>query len=178
MVGSVQAWSDSSSEYTFTQNVSIDPDDDGPHQPEAPEGSNTVLCSSLLYDGEFLVTSQAMMINGGDLNPPAFDQFSDFDDTDDDEDDDDDNDGHSSMLSNSSVRRSLATANGASSYSRPKSQDKNKPVIPTAMNTSPPASRTRHAFVLSISSCSMNYGRRSVQRNMHAFAIQLEMFLV
>eukprot|EP00545_Synedropsis_sp_CCMP1620_P012457 CAMPEP_0119006562 /NCGR_PEP_ID=MMETSP1176-20130426/2369_1 /TAXON_ID=265551 /ORGANISM="Synedropsis recta cf, Strain CCMP1620" /LENGTH=168 /DNA_ID=CAMNT_0006958491 /DNA_START=62 /DNA_END=568 /DNA_ORIENTATION=- len=146
----VQAWSDNSaSEYTFTQNISLDPDDDGPQQP--PNSSKTILCaSSLLYDdGEFLVTSQAMMINGGDLTPPAFDDYSDLDDSDDE--DDDDNDGHSSMLSNSSVRRSLASANGSgaaagaplSSYKSPKSST----VVPTSMNASPPA-RTKRAFGL------------------------------
>ena len=36
------------------------------------------------------------------------------DESDDDQDDDDDDDGHSSMLSNISLRRSIATSNGAS----------------------------------------------------------------
>jgi len=41
----------------------------------------------------------------------------------DDEDDDDDDDGHSSMLSNSSLRRSLAGANGAGGFRPPSNSD-------------------------------------------------------
>jgi hypothetical protein len=141
-----QAWSDSSaSEYTFTQSISLDPEDDGAHESDA---SSSVLSCSSSYDGEFLVTS--MMINGGgDCLSPFDNYFSDFDDDDsEDDDDDDDNDGHSSMLSNTSLRRSLASANGGGS-SRPRSskQDKRRSVIPTGMNSAPPTS-SRRAFGL------------------------------
>lgn len=100
---------DPSSQYTFTQNVSLDLDDDVPPPMTPPPPSAPMLCSALICDGEFLIS--AMMISGGDMHQPP---NSNFDESDDDQDDDDD-DGHSSMLSNVSLRRSVATSNGASS---------------------------------------------------------------
>ena len=49
-----------------------------------------------------------MMINGGDMQYPLSGLNSA--ESDDDQDDDEDDDGHSSMLSNVSLRRSLATS--------------------------------------------------------------------
>jgi hypothetical protein len=63
------------------------------------------------------MSSQALMCNGGDLfldsSVPLFDPDYETDDE-----DDDDDDGHSSMLSNASVRRARASANGASESTR------------------------------------------------------------
>lgn len=77
---------------------------------EDQSGTPSVIASSVLYDGECYVSSEAMMCNGGggEINSFTYnDLFDDFDEEpSDDEDDDDDNDGHSSMLSTASLRRS------------------------------------------------------------------------
>jgi hypothetical protein len=100
-----------SSQYTFSQSVSLDPEDPvQPLPPTLPSTSSSMVCSTLICDGEFLVS--AMMINGGDLHQTPGRDFEDSDDDNDNNDDDDD--GHSSMLSNTSLRRSVATANAGS----------------------------------------------------------------
>jgi hypothetical protein len=78
----------------------------------------TVVESSLLYDGDCYVSSEAMMCHGGGADT-GMDRFIDYDELleffdedvtdEDDDEDDDDNDGHSSMLSNASLRRSKST---------------------------------------------------------------------
>jgi hypothetical protein len=105
---------DLSSQYTFTQSVSLDPEDPvQPLPPTLPPTSSSLVCSTLICDGEFLVS--AMMINGGDIHPTPGRDFEDSDDDNDNNDDDDD--GHSSMLSNTSLRRSVATASGGPLHS-------------------------------------------------------------
>lgn len=122
--------SDGASRYLFMQHVSVDPDGDSVNlsseteslafysdsEDQMDESSSSIVSSSLLYDGGCLMSSQALMCNGGDLfmnsymSPhPVFDPETDDEDEDD---DDDDDDGHSSMLSNASVRRARASANG------------------------------------------------------------------
>jgi hypothetical protein len=99
------------------------------HRYESEDFSDStpiVASSQVLYEGCF-VQSEAMLYNDRPdaiLNGFDLDDF--YGDSDDDE-DDDDNDGHSSMLSNSSLRRSKVGADG--SYSpRPAAlqQPKNK----------------------------------------------------
>jgi len=82
--------------------------------------SASILASSLLYEGGCFVSSQAMMCNGGGdtVIESLINKFDSDEDFSDEEDEDDDDDGHSSMLSNASVRRSKALANG--SIIRPK----------------------------------------------------------
>lgn len=77
--------------------------------------SPSIVSSSVLYDGECYVSSEAMMCNGGG-GDNMFDRILNYDDLleDDDgeptdDDDDDDNDGHSSMLSTASLLRSKST---------------------------------------------------------------------
>jgi hypothetical protein len=143
-----------SQHYTFTHNVSIDPVEDDPSVYDPASSSTTspdskptdspstqLLCgSSLIYDDNVQVSS-VMMVSGGDMgcHPSSnFNYYSDLEDESDDDDDDND-DGHSSMLSNASLRRSLATANGGT-Y-RPKSHSRNthsKPG-PPILNSSPPS---------------------------------------
>jgi hypothetical protein len=76
--------------------------------------SASVVASSLLYEGGCLVSSQAMMCNGGDsfITSIEFDSDQDFSD----DEDDDEDDGHSSMLSNVSLRRSKSLADGSVSH--------------------------------------------------------------
>jgi hypothetical protein len=77
--------------------------------------SPSIVASSVLYDGECYVSSEAMMCHGGGGDNNMIDSFVNYDDLFDDddgptdEDDDDDNDGHSSMLSNTSLLRSKST---------------------------------------------------------------------
>jgi hypothetical protein len=79
--------------------------------------SPSIVASSVLYDGECYVSSEAMMCHGGGGDNNIMDSFVNYDDlfddedgpTDEDDDDDDDNDGHSSMLSNTSLLRSKST---------------------------------------------------------------------
>lgn len=80
---------------------------------EDQAGSPSVIASSVIYDGECYVSSEAMMCNGGGGEIDSFtynDLFEDYEEPSDDEDDDDDNDGHSSMLSTASLRRSKSMA--------------------------------------------------------------------
>ena len=124
---------DPSSHYTFTQNVSLDLDDVvPPPMTPPPPASARMVCSTLICDAEFLIS--AMMINGGDMHQPPNSNFEESDDDhDDDHDDDDDDDGHSSMLSNISLRRSLATSNGASSsYVQDSTSNFQKDNVPTS----------------------------------------------
>ena len=102
---------DPSLPYTSFQQISIQVDDNDPHslQPVAPDDDllPTVMASQM-YDGGCLVSSHAMTISGGDSffgNRNIDITFTNLADEDSD-DDDDDNDGHSSMLSNASLRRS------------------------------------------------------------------------
>lgn len=122
-------------QYSLSQHVSFDPYDDSlsvSAETEAvafysdDEGEPRAV-------GNPLFSANALSCSGGDLSGEQssfiamaecsfeargaeFD--SNFeDDEESDDDDDDDDDGHSSMLSNASVRRSLASANGASSPS-------------------------------------------------------------
>jgi hypothetical protein len=99
------------------------------------DASASVVGSSLLYEGGCQVSSQAMMLSGGDdsLNclgldyTATLDLNSDYQDQDqesDDEEDDDEDDGHSSMLSNASVR-SKAVAVGSEDHYTPQSSYSN-----------------------------------------------------
>ncbi len=79
---------------------------------ERTEGSSQ-LVSSLSFDGGCFVSAQAIMCNGGAGDPLlSMDAWESEEDLSEDEDNDDDDDGHSSMLSNASVRRSKALASG------------------------------------------------------------------
>lgn len=106
---------------------------------EEQGGSPSIVASSVLYDGECYVSSEAMMCNGGgaDNMIDRFiydDLFEDYDEEpSDDDDDDDDNDGHSSMLSTASIRRSKSTTrrehtrchDGGTSTSKSSNKDQN-----------------------------------------------------
>lgn len=94
---------------------------------EHTETSSQVV-SSLSFDGGCFVSAQAIMCNGGGGDDPlmymsaaAFDSDMDVSE---DEDDDDEDDGHSSMLSNASLR-SKAYA-GGSAVTPPRSQNSNR----------------------------------------------------
>ena len=133
--------SDPSSHYTFTQNVSLDPDDVGPPPMTPPTPHAPMVCSTLICDGEYLIS--AMMISGGDMHPPP---TLNFEESDDENDDDDDDDGHSSMLSNISLRRSLATANGpSSSYGHDTTSNSQKETVPTVESPAFVSSPNRRA---------------------------------
>lgn len=124
------------SQYLFQQQISVDPVDDSvslsseteslafysDYDEQTDDSTASVVSSSLLYgdNGEGCVVSmsEALFCNGGDMimddmtTFPFFD--SDHEQDSDDEDDDEDDDGHSSMLSNASLRRARVAANGAS----------------------------------------------------------------
>lgn len=119
------------SQYTYTHSVSLDPDEPPPPPPQ----EDPVVCSSSLMYGEgFLISSQAMMVSGGDLFG-QIDYSDDFDDSEDEnDDDDDDDDGHSSMLSTASLRR--ATANGTPWKSRSENKPSSDKDIPSSRRAS------------------------------------------
>ena len=122
------------SRYLFTQQVSVDPVEDSvnlsseteslafysDYDEQTDDSTASVVSSSLLYDEGCLVCSEALMCSGGDMimddmvSHPFFESDYEQDSDDDDEDDDDDDDGHSSMLSNASLRRARVSAHGAS----------------------------------------------------------------
>jgi hypothetical protein len=125
-----------SSQYLFTQQVTVDESDDSVNlsseteslafysdtdeQTDHDSTTPSVVSSSLLYEEEgcLVSLSQALTCNGGDMFMDDISRFPYFDsdyeqESDDEDDDDDDDDGHSSMLSNASLRRARATANGA-----------------------------------------------------------------
>mmetsp|Transcript_4445 Transcript_4445/g.10713 ORF Transcript_4445/g.10713 Transcript_4445/m.10713 type:complete len:256 (-) Transcript_4445:1938-2705(-) len=81
---------------------------------EEPGREPSIVGSSVLYDGECYVSSEAMMCNGGGgdnmIDRFIYDDLFDEDDEEvSDDDDDDDNDGHSSMLSTASLRSKSTT---------------------------------------------------------------------
>lgn len=82
---------------------------------EEPGREPSIVASSVLYDGECYVSSEAMMCNGGGgdnmIDRFIYDDLFDEDDEEvsDDDEDDDDNDGHSSMLSTASLRSKSTT---------------------------------------------------------------------
>lgn len=135
------------SQYTFNQHVSIDPLQDSVNvsaetealmfyseddESEASESSvPSVVTSSLLYEGGSVVSTEAITCNGGgdlssfaavpefDIETHGFESEYDFNDSDDEDDgEDDDDDGHSSMLSNASLRRSRTLAYAATGSSQ------------------------------------------------------------
>jgi hypothetical protein len=82
--------------------------------------SASVVSSSLVYDGGCFVSSQAMMCNGGENALIDTFDFDSDEDIDSDDEDDDEDDGHSSMLSNASLRRSKTLAGGPATGSSSK----------------------------------------------------------
>jgi hypothetical protein len=151
--------SDGVSRYLFTQHVSVDPDEDSVNlsseteslafysdsEEQMDESASSLVSSSLLYDGGCLMSSQALMCNGGDLfldtNMPLFDPDYETDDE-----DDDDDDGHSSMLSNASVRRARASANGVSTNSEP-TEERMAASTGTFFHSRPPEKHSQSAFL-------------------------------
>mmetsp|Transcript_21239 Transcript_21239/g.32069 ORF Transcript_21239/g.32069 Transcript_21239/m.32069 type:complete len:161 (-) Transcript_21239:2107-2589(-) len=100
------------SQYTFTQSVAIDPDERSSDAVKS-ESPSSIVSSSMMYYGRYLVSSEAIFISGGDVFTGVGDStYYSSDNTDDSDDDDDDDDGHSSMLSNASLRRALVSASG------------------------------------------------------------------
>ena len=84
-----------------------------------PAASASIVASSVLYDGDCYVSSEAMMCHGGggDMMDRFINNYDglfedDEEASDEDDDDDDDNDGHSSMLSNASLQRSKSVTRG------------------------------------------------------------------
>lgn len=73
---------------------------------EEEEHGASFISSSLLYDEGCSVSSQAMIFNGDDSFQGDLARYYEDLEGDDEDDDDDDDDGHSSMLSNVSLRRS------------------------------------------------------------------------
>ena len=114
----------SSSPYFYSETINVFESEsdayDAPYTAESEDFSDSasVVASSLLYEGGCLVSSQAMMCNGGDSSSfiTSFDFDSDQEFSDDEDEDDDEDDGHSSMLSNASLRRSKAMADGSVSH--------------------------------------------------------------
>ena len=119
--------------------------------------SASIMASSLVYEEGWFVSSQALMCSGGenpflnthDYNPLDHLDYSEEDFTDEDEDEDDEDDGHSSMLSNASVRRrTKAMADGTISGDQ-KSQSSSSTPPPSPvyyeqeirLNKNPAASR-------------------------------------
>lgn len=139
-----------STKYLVTQHMSIDPqqdfsvldaetesltfysDDD--EEAEVVDSSVEVVSSSLSDDG-YILTSQALMCNGGDLFSSLPTILGESDDESDDDDDDDD--GHSSMLSNASLKRARVSSNGA-------------PASSSASERTSPASPSREAPLLKV----------------------------
>jgi hypothetical protein len=121
------------SQYLFTQQVSVDPVEDSVNLSSETESlafysddydehvtdessSPSVVSSSLLFgDDECLFSlSEALTCNGGDMFAEETTTIPFFDsDYEQDSDDDDDDDGHSSMLSNASLRRSRVSVGGS-----------------------------------------------------------------
>jgi len=101
--------------FTYSQTLSVDlsSSDGGEYGPSDYDYDDdeeaASFSSSLLYDEGCFVSSQAIMCHGGEQQNPFLDASFDDDLSDD---DDDDDDGHSSMLSNASLRRSRAYADG------------------------------------------------------------------
>lgn len=114
----------SSTPYFYSETINVfeaeNDSYDSPHTTESEDysDSSSVVSSSLLYEGGCLVSSEAMMCSGGDLSSfmTSFDIDSDLDYSDDEDEDDDEDDGHSSMLSNASLRRSKVMADGSASH--------------------------------------------------------------
>lgn len=83
---------------------------------EDQSASASIVSSSVLYDGECYVSSEAMMCHGGGGDDNMMEGLADYmdffedEEPTDEDDDDDDNDGHSSMLSTASLRRSKSTS--------------------------------------------------------------------
>jgi hypothetical protein len=141
-------WSDLSVPYTYSQSVEVDlSHDDLAESIIEPEPQ--IVASSLLYsddeEDECLVSSQEIMSSGDLLAPNMSDGrffgHSDYnaeESADEDDDDDDDNDGHSSMLSNTSLRRTRAfVGRSGSTTSSSQSQDlKSLGSSPTALTPS------------------------------------------
>ena len=105
------------SPYIYSETFSYEPEshvdyhEELSFEPEDLSDSSSIVSSSLIYEGGCFVSSEAMMINGGDSIMQA--DESDFDEDFSDDEDDDEDDGHSSMLSNASLRRSRALASGS-----------------------------------------------------------------
>jgi hypothetical protein len=138
-------WSDS---FTYSQSLTVDLSHDELEE-SMLEPEPQILASSLLYsddeDDECLVLSQAIMCHGDDLLPSDLSEQKIFEtsdyiaeESDEEDDDDDDNDGHSSMLSNASLKRPRAFVGGsASATSSSQSQDlKSLASSPTAFTSS------------------------------------------
>lgn len=88
----------------------------------------SVFSSALLYEGGCVVSAEAIMCVGGEgyYGFGMIDHYDDEeDDESDDDEDDDDNDGHSSMLSNASLRRSKVGAGGFHRQKPPSQSDNN-----------------------------------------------------
>lgn len=118
-VGSPYYYSEiNSSEYDAESDYQSQNDND-----ESAEMSSRIV-SSLTFDGGCFVSAQAIMCNGG--GDPLFymDTALDSDEAYSDDDDDEDDDGHSSMLSNASLKRSKALVGGPAA-SATKSQNSN-----------------------------------------------------
>lgn len=112
----------------YSQSVTLDLSSDNCAEPRNDDLEPQIVANELVYSDdegeECLVSSQAIMCNGGELfsteltqeGAPGFvDLQEDTESDDENEDDDDDNDGHSSMLSNASLHRTRAFAGGPSS---------------------------------------------------------------
>jgi len=134
--------------------------------------SPSIVASSVLYDGDCYVSSEAMMCHGGggDNMMDGFINYDDlFEDDDgeptDEDDDDDDNDGHSSMLSTASLLRSKSTTRrkktGCHASSEGKSSDTQET---TYMNK-----LVRFNNVLQLQSCRIQQQDRQQRTESFAF---------
>ena len=164
------------SQYLFAQ-VSVDPLQDSINlsseteslmfysdsEEQTDDSTSSIVSSSLLYDGGCLVSSQALMCNGGDLfmeNMPSQHTFFDSEyENDSDDDDDDDDDGHSSMLSNASVRRSRVSTSGVPTNAGSKDRVASKEVPPSP--TTLPAGHGKFAFIAKNSALAIRGGTAS-----------------
>lgn len=139
-------WSDLIAPFAYSQSLTVDLSHDEIEksmlEPELQIVASSLLCSDDEED-ECLVLSQAIMCHGDDLFPSdmserKFDYYAEESDDEDGDDNDDDNDGHSSMLSNASLKRTRTFVGGlGSTTSSSRSQDlKSLTSSPTAFTPS------------------------------------------
>lgn len=116
------------------------------------ESEASIVSSSLLYDGGCIVSAQAIMCEGGyqDMLQNSGADLDAEDSDEDEEDDDDDNDGHSSMLSNASLRRKVllggsTSASSDASYSEKQQSSSSRSSRSAVSSTTKPFSASKRS---------------------------------
>ncbi len=156
-----QSQSQMQSPYDYGYDISMSEfdSDDLEEQGRSP----SIVASSVLYDGECYVSSEAMMCNGGGadnmIDRFIYDDLFEEDEdemSDDNDDDDDDNDGHSSMLSTASLRRSKSTTRRKRTRSH----------VGGATTTSSKQQSTYTTEVVRLNNMLQSQARRVLQKNL------------